>query len=380
VQHSSDQDLIRRIDTAHARVGADQRALFRLIAEADGRGLWHDFGARDTAHWLSIRYGLSDWKARRWITAAHALEALPAISEALESGVLGVDKVVELTRFATADSEHRLTRWAVGVSCGAIRRAGDLEARRTIEDVQEPERMRFLEWWYSDEGRRFGLQAEFPASQGAVVAKAIERLAESLPVMPDEEGLVHADARRADALVALCSTRLAEDPDPDRATIVVHAPLAALTGPDANAEIEDGPVIAGETARRLACNARIQMVLEDEDGQPLRLGRLSRDPSAAMLRQLRYRDRECTFPSCGARRFTHAHHLVWWQHGGRTDLDNLVLVCSFHHRLVHEHGWRLERELEGNVRWFRPDGRRYHAGPAPPMPEERPPELMSIAS
>jgi hypothetical protein len=85
-----------------------------------------------------------------------------------------------------------------------------------------------------------------------------------------------------------------------------------------------------------------------------------------MLRQLRYRDRECSFPGCGARRFTHAHHVVWWERGGRTDLENLVLVCGFHHRLVHELGWAVRREPDGVARWFRPNGTRYVAGPAPP--------------
>jgi hypothetical protein len=84
-----------------------------------------------------------------------------------------------------------------------------------------------------------------------------------------------------------------------------------------------------------------------------------------MIRQVRYRDRECRFPGCGARRFTEAHHIVWWRHGGRTDLDNLVLICSFHHRLVHEHGWSVGREPDGGVTWRRPNGARYLAGPSP---------------
>ncbi|HEX6330963.1 MAG TPA: HNH endonuclease signature motif containing protein, partial [Actinomycetota bacterium] len=116
-------------------------------------------------------------------------------------------------------------------------------------------------------------------------------------------------------------------------------------------------------ARRLACNARIQMVLEDEMAQPIRFGRLTREPSAAMMRQLRYRDRECRFPGCGSRRFTHAHHIEWWSSGGRTDLDNLVLVCSFHHRLVHEHGWKVARAPDGTVTWLGPGSVRRRAGP-----------------
>jgi hypothetical protein len=93
---------------------------------------------------------------------------------------------------------------------------------------------------------------------------------------------------------------------------------------------------------------------------------MSMEPSTWMLHQLRYRDSECTFPGCGARRFTQAHHIVWWERGGHTDLDNLVLICSFHHKLVHEFGWKLRRTSDGIVDWFYPDGSRYRAGPAPP--------------
>jgi len=73
--------------------------------------------------------------------------------------------------------------------------------------------------------------------------------------------------------------------------------------------------------------------------------------------------------------------VVWWEHGGRTDLDNLVLVCTFHHKLVHEHGWTIRREEDGTVRWFRPDGAGYRAGPAPPdVSVERQPALTAVGS
>jgi hypothetical protein len=222
-----------------------------------------------------------------------------------------------------------------------------------------------VSWSNFDEGRRFGLEAELPAAQGAVVAKALERLAGELPLMPEEDRKWSAPARRADALVALCSERIASDPDPDRATVVVHASLESLMSGEGNAETEDGGVIPSQTARRLACNARVQVVVEDPGGQVVRLGRIMREPPAWMVRQLRYLDRECRFPGCGSRRFTQAHHVTWWEKGGRTDLENLVLICSFHHKLVHEYGWRLIRERDGIVRWFHPDGTRYRAGPGP---------------
>jgi hypothetical protein len=362
----SNQELIRCIDTFHAHISRAQLGLFRLIAEGDRHGVWQSSGARDMAHWLSMRHGISEWKARRWIAAAYALEGLPRLSDAFASGALSIDKAVELSRFATPETEVRLITWAKGVSCACIRRRADLAARQSLEDAKDADRSRSLSWWYFDEGRRFGLEAELPASQGAVVAKALERLADELPVMPGEEEALRVDARRADALVALASTRIADDADPDRATVVVHAQLGALSSRDRGCELEGGPTIHPETARRLLCNARMQMVTEDRAGEPLRVGRASREPSAWMMRQLRYRDHECTFPGCGARRFTQAHHVVWWQHGGRTDLDNLLLVCTFHHKLVHEYGWVVRRDADGTARWFHPDGSRYVAGPGPP--------------
>ena len=86
-------------------------------------------------------------------------------------------------------------------------------------------------------------------------------------------------ARRADALVALCSVQLADTPDQDRATVVVHAELDALLDRDVNALIEDGPVIGGTTLHRLLCNARMQAVVEHPDGTVRGIGRISREPA-----------------------------------------------------------------------------------------------------
>ena len=235
-----------------------------------------------------------------------------------------------------------------------------------IEEARDVDRDRTLAWWYFDEGRRFGLEAELPASQGAIVARAIKRLAGQVPSMPGEEGEFFADQRRADALVLLASRAGASDANLDRGTIIVHAKVEALVTGQGACEIEGGGVIHAETARRLLCSGRLQTVIEDDGGNPVRLGRSTREPSPAMMRALRHRDGECRFPGCGARRFTNAHHVRWWSGGGPTDLDNLVLVCGYHHRLVHEYGWKLRREPDGVVSWFRPGGARYRAGPAPP--------------
>jgi len=320
----TNDDVIQEMDALHARISSSQRSMFELITEADRQEAWQEFGARDMAHFLSMRYGISCWKASRWIHAAHALEGLPRLSEALGSGQLGIDKVVELARFATAETESDLVAWARGVSVGCVRRKADVTVRQAIEDVRNAQASRFLSWWYFDDGRRFGLEAELPAAEGAAVARALEHLADELPVMPGEEDVCHADARRADALEALASTSLAADPEPDRASVVVHAPLEALVSGEAGCELESGGLIHAETARRLLCSGRVQAVIENGQGHPVGVGRMTREPSAWMLSRLRYRDSECRFSGCGARRFTQAHHIIWWERGGRTDLDNLL--------------------------------------------------------
>ncbi|MCI0633234.1 MAG: HNH endonuclease [Actinobacteria bacterium] len=354
------------IDQVNAGVCRRQREFLALVAEVDRHEVWEesDSGARDTAHWLVMRYGISFWKAHRWIAAAHALEQLPRISEAFERGELGIDKVVELTRFATPQSEVRLIGWAAEVSCATIRHRGDLEAKASREEVVDVERSRSMSWWYFDEGRRFGLEADLPAADGAVVARALERLARSVPVMPGEDERWDLPARRADALVAVCSARISEDPDSDRSTVVIHAQLDALVAGSGGGELQDGPVIHPDAVKRLLCSGRVQTVLENRAGSAVAFGRMTREPSPAMLRQVRYRDRGCRFPGCGTRAFTEAHHIVWWRHGGRTDLDNLLLICSFHHKLVHEYGWRIERDPAGVISWLCPTGVRYRAGPS----------------
>jgi Domain of unknown function (DUF222)/HNH endonuclease len=357
-----DDGLIRVGDALNRHIAAAQTALLGVIAEIDRRRAWQDSGARDLAHWLSIRYGMSWWKADRWIKAAAALNDLPSIADALETGVLGIDKVVELCRFATAETERELIGWAVDATCATIRRRADLEVNAARDETAELERNRSLRYWYEDGGRQFGLEARMPSAQGVIVAKALERVVDQIPVMPAEHATAHIEARRADALLALCSQRIASDADADRATVVVHASLEALSG-RRNAETEHGAVMPPEALQRLACDARIQVVAESEAGDAIALGRTRREPSASMMRELRHRDRGCRFPGCGSTAFSNAHHIVWWSRGGATDLDNLLLICGFHHRLIHEHGWTVERADDGRVRWFRADGSRYRGGP-----------------
>ncbi len=144
-----------------------------------------------------------------------------------------------------------------------------------------------------------------------------------------------------------------------RATLVLHARVGA----ERPALLEGGGVAGPASAERLACAGAVEHVHETRTGRILSRVAKRRQPPSWMVRQLWYRDGGCTFPGCGTRAFCQAHHLVFHRLGGATTMQNLAIVCGFHHRLVHEHGWRVRRSPSGELIWYRPDGRRNVPGP-----------------
>src|SRR5215204_6454751 len=172
--------------------------------------------------------------------------------------------------------------------------------------------------------------------------------------------------RRADALV-LMADMLANEPNArgrDRFQVVVHVDAATLQDGDDESELADGAPIAGETARRLACDAAIVPLLE-RAGRPLGVGRKTRSVPPALRRTLASRDRGCRFPGCTSHRTVDAHHIEHWANGGATNLENLVQLCRHHHRLLHEGGYTVTKAGSTFV-FRRPDGRQIRAFPRKP--------------
>jgi hypothetical protein len=340
-------------------------------AEIDRRGLWKVDGCRDMAEWVAGRYGMSKWDAHRRLTAARALEGLPRIADALRAGVLSPARVFELTRFATPKTEKQLIEWARHASVSAIRRRADRACRSDPEDDTEAVRSRFVRWSFSD--HCMWLEGLLPAAEGKVVAKALTQLAERLPDLPHEErcGDLHGpwcddgtDARRADALFLLVSGGGSHATDASRASINVHTVLSGADG-TVFSEI-DGHPLARDLARELSCDARLRFILTDEKGDALGIGRTSRNVPPWLEAEVRFRDGgRCTFSGCEISTFLKSHHVLPWEEGGPTELDNLTTVCHHHHMLIHRFGWTVA--LDGpRTDWFRPTGERYLPGPAPP--------------
>ena len=209
---------------------------------------------------------------------------------------------------------------------------------------------------------------------GAVVQRALEAACERLyqdskqAAAPDsvaEE--VTAGQRRADALALIAESALDNGLDrgtiADRYQVVMH--LGGPAGSEAEQsvlELADGGIhVSAETSRRLACDASVVVIRESTDGSILDVGRKTRTIPTAIRRALDARDGHCRFPGCTARRCD-AHHIEHWVDGGTTALDNLVLICRRHHRLVHEGGWLVELIGE-EARFVRPDGHPIFAAP-----------------
>jgi hypothetical protein len=173
----------------------------------------------------------------------------------------------------------------------------------------------------------------------------------------------------ADALVELATN--SEDGAAPLPTLVVHAGAELLADQEQArgpwlAETESGHRLYSEAVRRLACDARIEWVLHSGD-RTVGIGRRGRTVPGTIGRLLRHRDGGCRFPGCERRRWVQAHHVVHWGEGGRTDLDNLVLLCHAHHRLIHEGGWRLSGHPDKDLRFHDPGGRPLRTVPMDPV-------------
>jgi hypothetical protein len=182
--------------------------------------------------------------------------------------------------------------------------------------------------------------------------------------------------RQADAFALMAETVLARGPtvlrNGDKHLVHIHVDLGALAARDAEGKstIEDGPAIPPETVRRLCCDGGLVTWLNDDTGRTLDVGRKTRAIPPALRRALDKRDRGCRFPGCENRRFVHAHHIEHWVDGGETKLDNLVLLCSYHHRLLHEGGFQIAPvAIDGcsRLRFARPDGQLIPD--VPPLPD-----------
>lgn len=145
-----------------------------------------------------------------------------------------------------------------------------------------------------------------------------------------------------------------------------RAHITVVIGPDGHAETGDGHPITPVALQRLRCDAVIQRVLLDEEGVPINVGRTLRTATAAQWTAIRSLHRTCAWPGCTQPLSRcQLHHIHEWRHGGRTDLANLLPLCTHHHHLVHEGRWQVELGPDRALVVVAPDGRRSPPTPSP---------------
>jgi len=374
--------------------------LLDLIRQFDAEGGWNN-GFRSCAHWLCWRVGLDLGAAREKVRVARALGTLPRLAESLARGELSYAKVRALTRVATPETEERLL--AVGRAGTAehveriVRGWRYMDRKAEADDAKRQHTGRSLHV-YQDEDGMVRVRGRLAPEVGALLMKALDaaretlyqqaRLRHAAAGSDDDFGAEHVstetptfEQQQADALALLAETALHHGLDPgtpgERYQVVVHVDAAVLADADQPGQsvLEDGARVSAETSQRLACDASRVIMRHDADGHLLEMSARTRTIPPALRRALQHRDRGCRFPGCGVR-FGQGHHIRHWAAGGPTTLSNLTLLCLRHHRAVHEEGYQVERQPDGELEFRTPYGFLIPDVPPPPNVPDDPMEVI----
>jgi hypothetical protein len=360
------EELGEEIASLSAHLDAATHRLLQCIRQFDESGGWHEQGAISCAHWLAWRVGLDTATAREKVRVARALGMLPAIDGALRVGKLSYAKVRALTRVASPANETKLLEMALFATGAQLERiCRGVRTALTADSGPEPEprslRRRQLP------GGMVKLELVLSPDEADLVVRAVDRAREV-----EAEADVSAETSwptQADGAVALAESYLAGHPvtgtGGERFQVMVHLDQHVLGEDGAMAgTLDDGSHVSAETLRRVACDCGLVAVADE--GESLNVGRRTRSIPPAIRRVLMLRDRGCAFPGCTHDRFLHGHHIRHWLHGGETSVENLVMLCTAHHRMVHEGGWSVSRTAEGTLGFAPPGGK-----PLPSEPSRR---------
>ncbi|VEG51308.1 IclR family transcriptional regulator [Mycolicibacterium aurum] len=333
-----------------------------IVAELDGERLWGMTGAKSIASSVAWKLGVSPRNAETIVAVADRAEQFPRCTTGLRKGWLSLDQVGVIAERAGDGSDDHYVGLARYATVTQLRTAvaqelppepdpdqGDTDDEDGDED--------------DDEGTDDGPGPD-PGASGQSITKVTEagfttwriRLSNLEAAAFDAALSAHRDALIAewkddrriegrdgagvapfpstlDAFTRLVESswdaEAARRPHGQHTTVVVHVDVETKVG-----ALHLGPVLTDEQRRYLGCDATCEVWFE-RHGQVVGAGRAARTVSRRLRRALELRDRCCVVPGCGATRGLHAHHLVHWEDGGLTELDNLVLVCPFHHRAHH---------------------------------------------
>jgi Domain of unknown function (DUF222)/HNH endonuclease len=322
-------DEVLTIREQQARL--DQR-LTEISRRAEDRGYWKAAGCSSAAQWLA-QITSSDYRtARRLTETAEALRDLPALDLAFSAGDLTLDQVAAAAPIATPESDAEIARIAVGKAPGQIAREAHKIVPPKVADDKALYQRRALRMTWTNGGRELVFSGQLPLEQGAAFEQAIRDLSKLQRAADKQNGTILGwQQSAADALVTLARQA------GDGADGVMRSPTTLIVhlSDDAPPMLEGAGPISPETAERLTCDAR-RLTIKPH-GRDLRHSRVGRCASYPQRRALLNRSGHCQYPGCTATRDLEAHHVIAVEHGGKTELANLILLCSRHHKLLHDH-------------------------------------------
>ncbi|MDG3014629.1 HNH endonuclease signature motif containing protein [Speluncibacter jeojiensis] len=401
--------LIEGVPELTRRIHELEAARVRLVGEIDQRGAAPDRAHPSLKNWLAANpIGLlSPGDATRIVNLARALHAEPEVAAAYDCGALRAELAVAIASFCQDPPKgmpedllpayrkvliENTSHGACGITQlrSAITKLRDHYAQTPpAEDVERNE-------FYASTtlNGRVVIKGDVDAETGEMLLSVLSTLSAPVPGPDGEPDPRPAARRRADGFAEMvrrcCDTGVGPVEGGEKPHVTVTVNLKDLHHCDGDGGADDSadgagnvyarmfgdgtgpsmPWLGGLTrsaTRRLACDCIITPVIINQDGVPLELGRRHRLVTPGLRKALHVRDRCCAFPGCGRpAAWTDAHHIVHWADGGPTDLANTVLLCRYHHRLIHHSDWDVVMGPDG-FPWFLP-------------PRSRDPDRLPVAA
>ena len=336
-------------------LNATKVAIVDQLAAWDAVNAWRDDGDYSPVGWIAARTPFSRTQARDLVNLARNLRDMPHVSEAVHESRLSVDQAVVIsrtvnfrTRAAFAEQEAFMVETLEGLRLDETRvviAKWDAMVDPDGHDPGDPIR-NFVHLNTTFDGR-WRLDAELDAESGAVVKAVLEKIVDKLFHEDKGEAInISHSCRRAEALVEMAHRATAAGDNQTSLTpdiVVIVEPDDQ--GEPAKVEMNGHPVPV-EIFRRLCCDATIARLVVDADSEPLDLGRSVRTATWPQRKAVIARDRHCVFPGCDVpATWCQVHHIEEWDlDHGPTDLNNLCLLCRFHHRYLHRQRWKIKRE------------------------------------
>jgi hypothetical protein len=310
--------------------------IVEIVAEMDRDELCGMTGARSVAALVAWKLGSSSGTAHTIATVAHRLEEFPRCAQGMREGRLSLDQVGVIAARAGEGSDEHYAEMAGVATVNQLRTAVKLEPR---PEPDRPEPQPVITKTSDDEYTSWRIKlphvdaAKFDAAlashRDALVAEwklDRDKGGHASDIAPPLPGTVEAFMRLVEAG---WDAEAARRPHGHHTTVVVHVDVEQRA-----AALHLGPLLTEAERQYLTCDATCEVWFE-RDGQVIGAGRSTRQINRRLRRALEHRHPTCAVPGCGATRGLHAHHIRHWEDGGETELDNLVLVCPYHHRLHH---------------------------------------------